>query len=114
MSPAVFDTDQVLLTKLAYWLQAAAEAVGGSNSTMLLPSMAAGPYDPPQVLLVKATYWAQQIAGGGGGGGGSGITVAAGDPPTDGSITTLFYKNSSDGTIYINSGSEAVPVWDSL
>lgn len=50
----------------------------------------------------------------GGGGGAGGITVQAGPPPIDGSITTLFYKDSVTGFIFINSGTVANPTWDSI
>lgn len=52
------------------------------------------------------------ITGGGGGGALFGITVAAGPPPIDGSITTLFYKDSVSNSIWINSGTVANPTWD--
>jgi hypothetical protein len=109
------DTEQAALYKLAYWLQQAALASGGvDTTTMLLPSMSPNWNDGRQPLLVKAAYWAEQLAGGGGGGAVAGITVAPGDPPIDGSITTLFYKNSTSGVIFINAGTVAVPVWDTI
>lgn len=52
--------------------------------------------------------------GGGGGGGAGGITVQAGPPPIDGSVTTLFDKNSLTGEIFINSGTVANPTWDPI
>lgn len=56
-----------------------------------------------------------ETGGGGGGGGGlAGITTAAGPPPVDGSITTLFYKDSVTGFKYINLGTVIAPVWDAI
>lgn len=52
--------------------------------------------------------------GGGGGGGSAAVTPGAGAPPTDGSITTLFYKDTDTSVIYINTGTVAVPTWDPI
>ncbi len=52
--------------------------------------------------------------GGGGGGGLSGITEAAGLPPTDGSITTLLYRDTNTGFKYVNLGTAPSPIWDSI
>lgn len=41
-------------------------------------------------------------------------TVAAGAPPVDGSITTMFYKNSVTGFRYANLATVAAPDWDVL
>jgi hypothetical protein len=109
------DSLQVAAVKLAYWLELAAEALGATGTTdMFKPSMAVNHNDSLQVALVKAAYWAELIYDNGGGGapGTSGITSAAGAPPTDGSITTLLYKNTSTGEIFVNTGTVAVPVWD--
>lgn len=115
MVAGAFDSQQASLLKIVYWLQTAAETLGGTNSyTMLLPSMSANANDSMQSLLVKTAYWAEQLAGGGGSGGVglSGATVGAGDPPTDGSVSTLFYKDSVTGFKYINLGTAVAPDWD--
>lgn len=67
---------------------------------------------PPGDQLGVAAYLLDQINAGGGGGGAGGVTVAAGPPPVDGSITTLFYKDSTSGIKYINLGTTAAPDWD--
>lgn len=111
------DPQQQLLVKICYYLQTAAESLGGSNAMTPFPSMTATTYDPMQLLLVKIAYWSKQIAdnaGGGGGGGTAGVTPGAGDPAIDGSITTLFYKDTSTGFIYINTGTTASPTWDPI
>lgn len=110
----VYDSQQTAMVKLAYWLELAAKAQGSTGTTtMFQPSMSASHNDTLQVATVKAAYWAEQLYDNIGGGAG-GITAAAGDPPIDGSITTLFYKNTTTGAIYVNSGSVAVPTWDSI
>lgn len=71
--------------------------------------------DGMQVAVMNYTLYQILAAGGGGGEGGlGGVTVAAGDPPVDGSITTLFYKNATTGTKYINLGTVASPDWDAI
>lgn len=46
------------------------------------------------------------------GGGGGGATVGSGPPPTDGTVTTLIYKDSATGFKYVNLGTNAAPDWD--
>lgn len=50
----------------------------------------------------------------GGSTGAGGVTVAAGAPPVDGSVTTLFYKDTDTGFKYINLGTAAAPDWDAI
>lgn len=64
--------------------------------------------------LLAAMVQLLYTGGGGGGGGTPGVTPGAGLPPTDGSVTTLFYKDTDTGVIYINTGTVAVPTWDSI
>lgn len=68
---------------------------------------------PQGLLPFIQTYLLCQIQAGGGGGTAS-VTVAAGAPPVDGSISTLFYKNSVTGQKFINVGTVAVPVWEAI
>lgn len=68
---------------------------------------------PPGLVQFAALYLLCQIQAGGGGGTAS-VTVAAGAPPVDGSISTLFYKNSVTGQKFINVGTVAVPVWEAI
>lgn len=57
------------------------------------------------------TGWVEMGAGAGGL---SGVTVGSGSPPVDGSILTLMYKDSLTGFKYVNLGTAAAPVWDSI
>lgn len=68
---------------------------------------------PPGLVQFAALYLLCQIQAGGGGGTAS-VTVAAGAPPVDGSISTLFYKDSLTGFKYINVGTVAVPIWEAI
>lgn len=70
---------------------------------------------------VNDTHWralekilGATLTGGGGGGGTPGVTPGVGLPPTDGSVTTLFYKDTDTSVIYINTGTVSVPTWDSI
>lgn len=80
--------------------------------------MWANPGDSPQISLVKIVAhlkeFVDSVGGGGGGGSIGGITVAAGAPAVDGSIATLFYKDSLTNVKYINAGTIAVPAWEAL
>lgn len=50
-----------------------------------------------------------------GGGGLSGITEGTSNPPpTDGSITTLLYKDTNTGFKWVNLGTVVAPDWDSI
>lgn len=73
---------------------------------------------PPGEQLAVMNYLLYQIwVNGGGGGGGGGInlwTKAAGNPPVDGSVTTPFYKNTTNGIKYANLASVAAPDWDTI
>lgn len=68
----------------------------------------------PPGLVQFATLAVLCQIGSGGGGGTAAVTVAAGAPPVDGSISTLFYKNSVTGQKFINVGTVAVPVWEAI
>ena len=114
MVPDTRDGMQPLLVKVAYYLQLAAEALGAVDSSAMFTTMAPQAFDGIQPLLVKIAYWAEQISAGGGGGGNAGVTSGSGDPPTDGSITTLFYRDTTGPFLYINSGTVAAPQWDSI
>lgn len=66
-------------------------------------------------LYAEIVYLLCQLTSGGGGGGGlGGVTNGTGAPPLDGSITTLFYKDTLTGDIYLNTGTVAVPIWDAV
>lgn len=68
---------------------------------------------PPGMHLAVMNYTLAKILDAGGGGvTGGGVTVASGPPPVDGSITTLFYKDSVSGIKYINLGTAVAPDWD--
>lgn len=70
--------------------------------------------------LVSDTRWRalEKILGatlaGGGSGGSAGVTTGSGAPPTNGSVTTLFYKDTATSVVYINTGTVAVPTWDPI
>lgn len=88
MVAGAFDVEQAALLKIVYWLQTAAETLGGTNSySMLLPSMSANANDSRQALLVKAAYWAEQIADNAGGGGGGGLAFSTGTGSPEGAVT---------------------------
>lgn len=69
--------------------------------------------DPLQVCAAKLAWWLSQLTSGGGGGIG-GLTNGAGVPPVDGSVTTLFYRNTLTGQKYMNVGTTAVPNWEAI
>jgi hypothetical protein len=68
------------------------------------------------LLLMEIALLAQIVAASGGGGssGSASVTTASGAPPTDGSVTTMFYKDSASGMKYINTGTVAVPTWEAI
>lgn len=75
----------------------------------------AGAFISDQEFYADSLELLCQIATSGGTGGlWGGITVAAGPPPIDGTITTLFYKDSVSNFIWINSGTVANPTWDPI
>lgn len=67
-----------------------------------------------KALYGAMVYLLCSISEAGGGVGGGGVTVAPGPPPVDGSITTLFYKDSVTGFKYINLGTTIAPDWDAI
>lgn len=69
---------------------------------------------PDGMQLAVMNYTLAQILNAGGSGGAGGVTVAAGAPPIDGSITTLFYKDSVSEIKYINLGTTVAPDWDAI
>ena len=69
------------------------------------------PYLSEQEFMAENINLLCQLANAGGTGTG-GCTVAAGPPPTDGSVTTLIYKDSATGFKYVNLGTSAAPDWD--
>jgi len=117
MVAGAFDPAQILLVKVCYQLQVAAEAVGGVDATMPFPTMVPGAFDTQQVLLVKIAYWASQITGGGGGVGTSGTTnlaLAGAAPPIDGSVATFRVFDTVNGFSWYNSGTIAAPTWNAV
>jgi hypothetical protein len=41
-------------------------------------------------------------------------TKAPGDPPTDGSVPTMLYKNTTSLQKFINTGTISVPTWEAI
>lgn len=68
---------------------------------------------PPGMQMSVMIYLLSQISAGSGGGLG-GWTLAAGPPPTDGSVTTGFYKDTDSKVKYANLGTVAAPDWDQI
>jgi hypothetical protein len=52
------------------------------------------------------------VGGGGGGTGLSNLTQQSNDPPTDGSVSTLFFRNTVSKQKFMNTGTAQVPAWE--
>lgn len=66
--------------------------------------------DGMQLAVMNYTLAQILVSGGGGGGGGlAGSQHGAGPPPTDGSWTTLIWKNDTTGIVYVNMGNVLAP-----
>lgn len=114
MGPNPDDSQQIALVKIVAWL---AQLTSGMSVQQIYPVMTANPGDSPQVSLVKIVAHLSALNGGGGSGGLSNFfTFAAGAPPTDGSITTQGYWNTTDDTKYANTAwpDTAAPTWESM
>lgn len=114
MGPNPGDAQQISLTKIVAWL---AELTSGMAVQQIYPVMTANPGDSPQTSLVKIVAHLSALVGGGGTGGlANFFTFQAGAPPTDGSITTQGYWNTTDDTRFANTSwpNTAVPTWESM
>ena len=114
MAPSPTNSLHDLLCKAAYWAQYVSETLGGTPGMAIYANMGASPTDSLQVLAAKLAYWLAAISGGGGSAPAVGLTQAAGAPAVDGSITTLFYRNTSTGQKYMTTGTVAVPAWEAI
>jgi hypothetical protein len=59
-----------------------------------------------------ATGWSNVSSGGGGNVPAAGLTQQDNDPPLDGSVTTLFFRNQLSQQKFINTGTVAIPNWE--